>query len=567
MVKSSNKFWSAILIICTALLMGGFLSAGGALRAQEEPPPPEQPQTPANPPRQQIVPILQNLVDQFRGGGGGGGGMGGMGGGMGGMGGGMGGMGGGMGGMGGGGGSTRGGGSSGRPDTGRPDTGRTGGSSGGGMMVSPVPGMPPTGDQLMQFNFDNVDLSVFVNEVSGALGITPIIIDSDVRGSVTVVTSTPMRKKDVFILYTLVLKNNNAALVFVQGIYQIIPIARAIQIGVPVIDKLPDPSSEKPAPSSSSSESSPAKGDPSSLRVSFSAPKADPAKATADAGEQKQPGASTEAPKADPEKTPASAPKTTSQPARGGRGDMTLASASASSTKDIFESTNVPRLATHVVRVNFVPVKDLIEPIKLFMTNGGVIMPYERLNMLILTDYTDVTARITQLIALLDNNYLDPELVDLVYLKNNTAGDIVDDLNKIFQSGVASQPTAQTRPGTTNTSTPTGSTTGVSFIAMDRLNAIFVVASTKRGLSEIKTWIAKLDTTSEKRVQTFYYPVQNTTASTISLLISNLLGASNTNQQGGMNRTTGTTQQRGTGTGTGTGTGAGGRGGGGAGAG
>ena len=99
------------------------------------------------------------------------------------------------------------------------------------------------------------------------------------------------------------------------------------------------------------------------------------------------------------------------------------------------KSSKDNRLATHVIRVEFVPVKDLIEPVKLFMTEGGVIMPYERLNMLILTDYSDSIDRILQIIHMLDNNYLDPDLVELVKINNNASADVAEDLKKIFGTG------------------------------------------------------------------------------------------------------------------------------------
>src|SRR5262249_17008255 len=93
------------------------------------------------------------------------------------------------------------------------------------------------------------------------------------------------------------------------------------------------------------------------------------------------------------------------------------------------------RLATHVLRVDFIPVRDLIEPIKLLMTDGGVIMPYERLNLLILTDYTDSVQRILEIIRILDTNFLNPDLVELIKIKYNASADVVDDLKKIFGSG------------------------------------------------------------------------------------------------------------------------------------
>ena len=79
-----------------------------------------------------------------------------------------------------------------------------------------------------------------------------------------------------------------------------------------------------------------------------------------------------------------------------------------------------------MIRVEFVPVKDLIEPVKLFMTEGGVIMPYERLNMLIITDYTDSAARVLDIIRMLDNSYLDPNLVELIKIKNNASADVAE---------------------------------------------------------------------------------------------------------------------------------------------
>src|SRR5207245_2298652 len=131
-------------------------------------------------------------------------------------------------------------------------------------------------------------------------------------------------------------------------------------------------------------------------------------------------------------------------------------------------------------------------------------MPYDRLNMLILTDYSDSVARIMQVIRMLDDSYLDPDLVELIRIKYNASVDVVDDLRKIFGSGAKESPT------------------GISFVSLDRMNAIMVMANSKRALEEVKRWIGRLDATTGRTMQTFVYTVENSTAANIAMILSAL---------------------------------------------
>jgi general secretion pathway protein D len=306
--------------------------------------------------------------------------------------------------------------------------------------VPPAATTPARG--VLQLNFENEDLYNFITQISSTLGLAPLIIDPEVKGSVNL-NSGPMAKEDILPLFTLILKNNNAALIRQGGTYMIVPISSALKKGVDIIEKLPASPSEIP--------------------------------------------------QVDPAKKPAS--NTPVRPATG-----------SSPTQESDSASKTPRLATHVIRAEFIPVKDLVEPIKLFMTEGGIIMPYERLNMLILTDYTDSVARILQIVRMLDNNYLDPDLVELVKINYNASADVVEDLKKMFGAGTKD------------------SATGISFISLDRLNAIFVMASSKRALEEVKAWIKTLDSSSSKNIQTYVYIVENSTASNIAMMLSALYG-------------------------------------------
>jgi len=342
---------------------------------------------------------------------------------------------------------------------------------------APIPAVPPAATAApresgkMVLNFENADLYDFINQISSTLNLTPLIIDPEVKGTVNL-SSGSISKEDILPLFNLILKNNNAALIRQNGTYQVIPISSALKRGVEFIENLPSTPAVKPE-----LEKAPLPAPETGNR---------PAGSNSQAGlpVASGPGAAQSSAKSNP--------------------------LAATSTGKQAEGAKDNRLATHVIRVEFVPVKDLIEPVKLFMTEGGVIMPYERLNMLILTDYADSIDRIQQIIHMLDNNYLDPDLVELVKINNNASADVAEDLKKIFGTGAKD------------------AATGVSFVSLDRLNALFVLASSKRALEEVKGWIKRLDSATAKKIQTYVYVVENSTASNIASMLSALYGGEGT---------------------------------------
>jgi hypothetical protein len=91
------------------------------------------------------------------------------------------------------------------------------------------------GHKLM-LQFEGVDLYEFINQIALPLGLTPIVIDPDVKGKVTLRTPSPMSKDDVLPLFHMILKNNNAALIKQGDQYRIVPIAAAVKKDVDVIE-------------------------------------------------------------------------------------------------------------------------------------------------------------------------------------------------------------------------------------------------------------------------------------------------------------------------------------------
>ena len=360
----------------------------------------------------------------------------------------------------------------------------------------------------VKLNFENADLYDFVNQITTMLGLTPVIVDPEVKGTVNLLTTEALSKDDVLPLFSLILKNNNAALVRQGSVYQIIPISSALKRGVEIIEHIPGTTGTKTTGSGTTPAQAPQF--PAKTPI-ISTPVGAPSGMPGAGGAAVSPGAL------------ASFKAMAAQEAA--KKGVPLAPPPASTAKES-DNPKASRITTNIIRVEFVPVKDLIEPIKLFMTDGGTITPYERLNMLILTDYSDSISRIMQLVQMLDSNFLDPDLVELVKVDNNASGDIVDDLKKLYGSGAKD------------------SATGVSFISMDRINAIFVMASSKRALEEVKGWIKELDSSSAKNIQTYVYIVENSTASNIAMMLSALYGG-----EGSTSGNTGTGGTGNTGTG------------------
>jgi type II secretory pathway component GspD/PulD (secretin) len=78
-------------------------------------------------------------------------------------------------------------------------------------------------------NYEDVDLHEFINQMAAYLGLTPMIIDPDVKGKVTLRMSSPMPKEDVLPLFHAILKNNKAALIKQDDVYGVVPMAAPVR--------------------------------------------------------------------------------------------------------------------------------------------------------------------------------------------------------------------------------------------------------------------------------------------------------------------------------------------------
>lgn len=89
-----------------------------------------------------------------------------------------------------------------------------------------VPKPTPTGDDSVVLNFEGADIREVIHSLADSLGIN-YQIDPRIQGQVTIRTTGPIAKEDLFPIFNRILRSNGISAVKVGDIYQIIPVAEA----------------------------------------------------------------------------------------------------------------------------------------------------------------------------------------------------------------------------------------------------------------------------------------------------------------------------------------------------
>jgi len=159
-------------------------------------------------------------------------------------------------------------------------------------------------------------------------------------------------------------------------------------------------------------------------------------------------------------------------------------------------------LSTYIIPVEFMPSGDLSKILDEFKTDKTQIINYEVNNILIITDFKDNLVKLLELIKILDHGYFEVNRVELISMKFNKAEDVAKDLEVVFSSG--------------------NQNSGIKFIAIPRMNSVLAVCRTPNALETIYRWVEKLDAPTAFGLETFVYKVENTTATNIADILSQL---------------------------------------------
>ena len=91
---------------------------------------------------------------------------------------------------------------------------------------APAPKGTPAADDSVVLNFEGADIREVIHSLADSLGIN-YQIDPRIQGQVTIRTTGPIAKEDLFPIFNRILRSNGISAVQVGDIYQIIPVAEA----------------------------------------------------------------------------------------------------------------------------------------------------------------------------------------------------------------------------------------------------------------------------------------------------------------------------------------------------
>ena len=92
--------------------------------------------------------------------------------------------------------------------------------------LAPESDRPLGDDEAMVLNFERADIREVIHSLATALGIS-YTLDPRIGGQVTIRTSGNISRRELFPLFSLILRQNGIAAVKTGDIYQILPVAEA----------------------------------------------------------------------------------------------------------------------------------------------------------------------------------------------------------------------------------------------------------------------------------------------------------------------------------------------------
>ena len=148
------------------------------------------------------------------------------------------------------------------------------------------------------------------------------------------------------------------------------------------------------------------------------------------------------------------------------------------------------------------PSGELSKILDEFKTDKTQIINYETNNILIITDFKDNLVKLLDIIKILDSGYFEVNKVELIPIRFNKAEDVSKDLEAVFGGG--------------------SQNSGIRFIPIPRMNSVLAVCRSAKALETVYKWVDKLDAPSAHGMETFVYKVENTTATNIADILSQL---------------------------------------------
>ena len=169
-------------------------------------------------------------------------------------------------------------------------------------------------------------------------------------------------------------------------------------------------------------------------------------------------------------------------------------------------STNPQGLATHIIPLEYVPVKSVIDVISDQITPGRQLVGDPDRNLLIFVGPEQEAQAIEDMVAALDVDVMRDKVFALIPIEAAPVTDIIGNLESVFQG--SAQDT-------------------IRFVPITRLNAVLAIARKTSTLDEARNWVARFDRTNVRADnQAFVYYVKNGRATELAKILDDLFSDS-----------------------------------------
>ena len=169
-------------------------------------------------------------------------------------------------------------------------------------------------------------------------------------------------------------------------------------------------------------------------------------------------------------------------------------------------STNAQGLATHIIPLEYVPVKSVIDVISDQITPGRQLVGDPDRNLLIFVGPSQEAQAIEDMVAALDVDVMRDKVFALIPIEAAPVSDIIGNLESVFEGSAQD---------------------AIRFVPIERLNAILAIARKTSTLDEARKWVARFDRTNVRADdQAFVYYVKNGRATELAKILDQLFSDS-----------------------------------------
>jgi general secretion pathway protein D len=170
---------------------------------------------------------------------------------------------------------------------------------------------------------------------------------------------------------------------------------------------------------------------------------------------------------------------------------------------DFAAEKSTPGYGVSVVPLRYVSAASIMELLDSFITRDTTVKASASGNLILLRGTAAQRQSLVDVVLSFDVDWMKRQSASIVTLANSAPDDVVPKLEAIFASDVTA-----------------GGENAIRFVALERLNAVLLIANTQERVRRAVTWVARLDRESLEGVNYYTYVVQNGKAADLAKVLN-----------------------------------------------